>query len=189
MAEQASKLSTLIGRRIPSAERLPHSDLYEQAYLRLHSSFDPVYGGFGGAPKFPQQPLLEFLLAVLGEPWAQTSGSMLGLTLERMAAGGIFDQLGGGFARYSVDERWLVPHFEKMLYDNATLARIYLWAGKELGEKAFLKVAAETLDYLVRDMRNPQGGFYSAEDADSEGVEGLFYVWSMREIMDRSGVN
>ena len=187
VAEQASKLSSLIGRRIPSGERLPDSDLYEQAYLRLRSSFDPVYGGFGRAPKFPQQPLLDFLLALLGEPWAKTSGSMLGLTLERMAAGGIFDQLGGGFARYSVDDQWLVPHFEKMLYDNATLARIYLWAGKEFEEEAFLKVAAETLDYLVRDMRNPQGGFYSAEDADSEGVEGLFYVWSMREIVEVAG--
>ncbi len=185
--EQATKLSSLIGRRIPSGEHLPGAELLEQAYQRIHSSFDPVHGGFGRAPKFPQQPLLEFLVAVLDEPWAKTAGSVLGLTLERMAAGGIYDQLGGGFARYSVDERWLVPHFEKMLYDNATLARIYLWAGKRLGEPAFLEVAAQTLDYLVRDMRNPQGGFYSAEDADSEGVEGLFYVWSRQQIMEIAG--
>ena len=187
VAEQASKLSSLIGRRIPSGDRLPDSARLEQAYQRIRSSFDPVHGGFGTAPKFPQQPLLEFLLAVLNEPWAEEAGSMLGVTLERMAAGGIFDQLGGGFARYSVDERWLVPHFEKMLYDNATLARIYLWAGKRLGEPAFSEVATGTLDYLVRDMRNPKGGFYSAEDADSEGEEGLFYVWSLREIMEIAG--
>ena len=187
VAEQATKLSSLIGRKIPSGERLPDSKLFEQAYLRLRSSFDPLHGGFGRAPKFPQQPLLDFLLALLGEPWAPSAGSILGLTLERMAAGGIFDQLGGGFARYSVDERWLVPHFEKMLYDNATLARIYMWAGKKLGEDAFLEVTSETLDYLVRDMRNTQGGFCSAEDADSEGVEGLFYVWSLEEIMEVAG--
>ncbi|MCQ3802817.1 MAG: thioredoxin domain-containing protein [bacterium] len=187
VAEQASKLSSLIGRRIPSGENLPDAEQLEQAYRQIHSTFDPVHGGFGRAPKFPQQPLLEFLLAVLEEPWAKTAGSMLGLTLERMAAGGIFDQLGGGFARYSVDERWLVPHFEKMLYDNATLARICLWAAKRLGEPALLDVASQTLDYLVRDMRNPEGGFYSAEDADSEGVEGLFYVWSLQQIMDVAG--
>ena len=187
VAEHASKLSSLIGRRIPSGEGLPETEQLEQAYQRIRSSFDPVHGGFGRAPKFPQQPLLEFLLALSGEPWAQASGSMLGLTLERMAAGGIFDQLGGGFARYSVDEKWLVPHFEKMLYDNAPLARIYLWAGKVLREQAFTEIAIQTLDYLVRDMRNPGGGFYSAEDADSEGVEGLFYVWSLREILEVAG--
>ncbi|MYJ15481.1 MAG: thioredoxin domain-containing protein [Acidimicrobiia bacterium] len=187
VAEQASKLSSVIGRRIPSGDRLPDAGLLEQAYLHIRSSFDPTHGGFATAPKFPQQPLLQYLLAVLEEPWAPSAASMLGLTLERMAAGGIYDQLGGGFARYSVDERWLVPHFEKMLYDNATLARIYLWAGEKLRESAFGAVAVETLDYLVRDMRNPQGGFYSAEDADSEGVEGLFYVWSLQELVERAG--
>lgn len=187
VAEQATKLSSLIGRRIPSGESLPDTEQLEQAYQQINATFDPVHGGFGRAPKFPQQPLLEFLLAVLEEPWAKRAGAMLGLTLERMAAGGIFDQLGGGFARYSVDERWLVPHFEKMLYDNATLARICLWAGERLGEPALVEVAGQTLDYLARDMRNPEGGFYSAEDADSEGVEGLFYVWSLRQIMEVAG--
>ena len=187
VAEQATKLSSLIGRRIPPGESLPDPRQLEQAHGQIRSTFDPVHGGIGRAPKFPQQPLLEFLLATLGEPWAEDGASMLGLTLERMAAGGIFDQLGGGFARYSVDEKWLVPHFEKMLYDNATLARIYLWAGKRLRQPALLEVAGQTLDYLVRDMRNPQGGFYSAEDADSEGVEGLFYVWSRQEIMEVAG--
>lgn len=189
VAEQASKLSSVIGRRIPSGERLPDSGLLEQAYLHIRSSFDPTHGGFGRAPKFPQQPLLQYLLALLDEPWAPSAASMLGFTLERMAAGGIYDQLGGGFARYSVDERWLVPHFEKMLYDNATLARIYLWAGEKLREDAFGAVAAETLDYLARDLRNPPGGFYSAEDADSEGVEGLFYVWSLQELVEKAGAS
>ncbi len=187
VGEQASKLSSLIGRRIPSGDRLPDADQLQKAFGSVRASFDPVHGGFGSAPKFPQQPLLEFLLAVVDEPWAEGASSMLGLTLDKMASGGLFDQLGGGFARYSVDARWLVPHFEKMLYDNATLARIYLWAGKRLREPAFWEVAAQTLDYLVRDMRNPDGGFYSAEDADSEGVEGLFYVWSLPELLEVAG--
>ena len=187
VGDQALKLSSLIGRRIPSADRLPDADSLKNAFESIRSSFDPVDGGFGRAPKFPQQPQLEFLLAAMDEPWAEGAGSMLGLTLEKMASGGIFDQLGGGFARYSVDAKWLVPHFEKMLYDNATLARIYLWAGKRLEEPAFSEVATQTLDYLSRDMRNPDGGFYSAEDADSEGVEGLFYIWSLPEFLQVAG--
>jgi len=107
---------------------------------------------------------------------------MLNKTLEEMAAGGIHDQIGGGFARYSVDQRWLVPHFEKMLYDNAQLARLYLWAGIENERPDFVEVARSTLDYLIRDLQHQDGGFYSSEDADSEGVEGRFYVWSLDEI-------
>ncbi len=107
---------------------------------------------------------------------------MLRTTLTEMAAGGIHDQLAGGFARYSVDNQWLVPHFEKMLYDNAQLARIYLWAGKELADPGLIDVARSTLDYLLTDLRHPDGGFFSAEDADSEGVEGKFYVWTVGEL-------
>ena len=107
---------------------------------------------------------------------------MLKVTLSEMADGGIHDQIGGGFARYSVDAQWLVPHFEKMLYDNAQLARIYLWAGIELEEPRFVDVARSTLGYLLGDLRHPNGGFFSAEDADSEGVEGKFYVWTTQEL-------
>jgi len=148
----------------------------------LHRSFDPVYGGWGEAPKFPQPLVLEYLLArqaVMPEARLQVQVER---TLDAMAAGGIYDQLGGGFHRYSTDERWLVPHFEKMLYDNAQLARCYLHAWRLLGKNRYRQVAEETLDYLLGRMAGPQGGFFSAEDADSEGVEGAFYVWTGDEI-------
>lgn len=112
---------------------------------------------------------------------------MLAQTLTKMARGGIYDQIGGGFARYSVDQIWMVPHFEKMLYDNAQLARLYLWTWRQTGNELFRQVAEETLEYLTRDLRHPDGGFYSAEDADSEGVEGKFYVWSLKELVETLG--
>ena len=148
----------------------------------LHRSFDPAYGGWGEAPKFPQPLVLEYLLArqaVMPEARLQVQVER---TLDAMAAGGIYDQLGGGFHRYSTDERWLVPHFEKMLYDNAQLARCYLHAWQLIGKNRYRQVAEETLDYLLGRMADSQGGFFSAEDADSEGVEGAFYVWTADEI-------
>jgi hypothetical protein len=162
-------------------------DGLEIAYRAFVESFDPINGGFGGAPKFPQQPILEFLLRAREEPWAARADDMVRVTLREMADGGIHDQLGGGFARYSVDHQWLVPHFEKMLYDNAQLARVYLWAGKELADPRLLDVARSTLDYLLNDLRHPGGGFFSAEDADSEGVEGKFYVWTLDELTSALG--
>jgi uncharacterized protein YyaL (SSP411 family) len=183
---QAESLLAAISRAIPPGDTGGEDTLVE-AHRHISASFDQVHGGFGGAPKFPQQPVLEWLLRVREEDWATGSDVMLAKTLEEMAAGGIHDQIGGGFARYSVDEFWLVPHFEKMLYDNAQLARLYLWAGVELGRQDFIGVARDTLGYLLRDLRHPEGGFFSSEDADSEGVEGKFYVWTPDEIEEVLG--
>jgi uncharacterized protein YyaL (SSP411 family) len=165
---------------------VPGPELSVHAFRHLASRFDPVHGGFGGAPKFPQPVTLEFLLAHAvssGEPAAL---EMVIHTLRSMARGGIRDHLGGGFHRYSVDARWLVPHFEKMLYDNALLARLYLDAWRVTGEEDLREVCEETLEYVLADLRDPRGGFYAARDADSEGAEGLFYLWTPTQIMDEA---
>ena len=187
VVEQAARLAASVGHRIPAADELPESDALQAAYRQIISNDDSTFGGFGGAPKFPQQPSLEFLLRIVNEDWAPDAGDVLTRALSAMAAGGIRDHVGGGFARYSVDRRWEIPHFEKMLYDNAQLARLYLWAWRELGVEPFRSVAIDTIDYVLRDLTGDHGGFLSAEDADSEGEEGLFYVWSLAEFMAVAG--
>ena len=154
----------------------------EGAVEALRQTYDPENGGFGAAPKFPQASVLEFLLARGEERMALA-------TLRAMAAGGIHDQLGGGFARYSVDASWTVPHFEKMLYDNALLARAYLHGWQASADPALLEVCLGTLGWAMREMRGPEGGFYSALDADSEGVEGRFYVWTEQQLQELLGAD
>ena len=187
VARQARNVAAAIGQRIPPADALPTEEALASAVASLASQFDQRHGGFGGAPKFPQQPVLEFLLRVHDRPWAEGARDMLVRTLASIAGGGIRDHLGGGFARYPVDARWLVPHFEKMLYDNAQLARLYLWAGVELQTPAMTEVAIDTIEYLLSRLEHPDGGFYSAEDADSEGEEGKYYTWTDEEFRRVAG--
>ena len=166
----------------------------ERAVARLRMDYDPRWGGFGGAPKFPSPSTLEFLLAhdALGGAGSERPGEPSGTamvlhTLRRMAAGGIYDQLAGGFSRYSVDERWLVPHFEKMLYDNAQLVRLYLHAYQASGEPLFARIARETLDAMEAELWLPGGGYAAALDADSEGIEGKYYVWTAADLAELLG--
>ena len=159
----------------------------DAAYQAMADGFDRRRGGWGGAPKFPQPMALEFLLRYHYTTGDVRALAMVKQTLEAMASGGMYDQIGGGFHRYSVDERWLVPHFEKMLYDNAQLARVYLHAWQVTGDPFLRAVAEETLDYVIQEMTSPEGGFYSTQDADSEGEEGKFFVWTLQEIGEALG--
>ena len=184
LVEQATTVTEAIdeGVQLPQPTREPDDLIFSAATSALISQIDSIDGGFGAAPKFPQTFAIDSLLrqhARTGDPAALDAAL---LSLDAMAAGGIYDHLGGGFARYATDRRWLIPHFEKMLYDEALLARVYLHAWQLTGEPRFLQTLQETIEYVLSDLRHPLGGFFSAEDADSEGVEGKFYVWSIDEI-------
>ena len=184
VAGTADELAKAIQERskVSQVSQKPEPGLIKAGYQRLTVHFDQKNGGFGAAPKFPEPLELNFLLhyyRYIGEPQAL---EMVNLTLEKMAQGGIYDQLGGGFHRYATDAGWLVPHFEKMLYDNALLSQVYLIHYQVIGSELSRRIATETLDFVMRELRAPQGGFYSALDAQSEGKEGTYYLWSRANI-------
>src|SRR5450755_897328 len=177
----------LLGERaaVPTEQTPPDADILEAAVASLRSDFDPAHGGFGGAPKFPPSAVLEFLIrhGSLG------ALEMVANTCTAMARGGMYDQLAGGFARYSVDNAWVVPHFEKMLYDNAQLVRIYAHWWRATGWPLARRIAIETAQFMLAELRTPEGGFASALDADTDGVEGSTYVWTRGQLLDVLGVD
>lgn len=180
-----SFLRTAQSRRPAEAEL--SLDIMQKGFVQLSQSFDPTYGGFGKAPKFPTPHNLLFLLSYYGRTRNETAMMMVKKTLDSMRAGGIYDHVGYGFSRYSVDAKWITPHFEKMLYDNALLAYAYLDAAEKTGDNSHKQVAEEILTYVMRDLMGPQGEFFSAEDADSEGAEGRFYTWTAAELAETLG--
>jgi uncharacterized protein YyaL (SSP411 family) len=181
---QAGELTGALGRsaRLEAADDIPGEAAVESAQRQLRGQHDDRWGGFGAAPKFPQAMVVEVAIRELARHQSQVTQAMLETTLDAMASGGIYDHIGGGFARYSVDNAWLVPHFEKMLYDQALLTRAYLHGWQVTGHDRYYQVLDETVGYVLRDLRHPEGGFFSAEDADSEGEEGRFYLWTSDEI-------
>jgi uncharacterized protein YyaL (SSP411 family) len=188
--QQAEKLLDVVRHGTTQVAHAPSDDVHRHALAQIAQRFDATHGGFGNAPKFPQAPLLQYLLT-LAAGSVSSARTMLATTLQHMAAGGMFDQVGGGFARYSTDAHWHVPHFEKMLYDNAQLARVYTGAFRLTGDERLRVVAEDTLGYLLREM-HPQAAsaaFSAAQDADAEGVEGGFHVWTLAEFRSVLGAD
>jgi len=185
----AEQVTSLLRKETPDGARSPEKAWLDKGFSQLEESYDPKYGGFGQAPKFPRPVVIDFLLRYYKSTGRKAARDMALVTLEQMAGGGMYDQIGGGFHRYSVDGRWRVPHFEKMLYDQSQLVFAYLSAFQLTGDSVYKKTVVEVLEYVLRDMRHPEGGFYSAEDADSvnpynpgEHGEGAFYLWTEEEI-------
>jgi uncharacterized protein YyaL (SSP411 family) len=172
------------GERVRSGADLLTREILDRAFQGLRGGFDPGHGGLGRAPKFPQPATWDFALRYWRRTGSADALAMVRLTLTRMARGGMYDQLGGGFHRYSVDPMWLVPHFEKMLYDQSQLVLLYLHAWQATGDPEHRRIAVETLDYVAREMTDPRGGFYSTQDADSEGEEGKFFLWTEAELRE-----
>ena len=169
-----------------SGEEL-NPNVLDTCYNSLSDNFDDIHGGFGSTPKFPAAHNLLFLMRYWKRSGKQRALDMVTETLDSMRNGGVYDQLGFGFHRYSVDQEWLVPHFEKMLYDQAMISAAYIEAFQATGDEKYKNIAFEIFEYILRDMKSSEGGFYSAEDADSEGVEGKFYVWTKKELFDILG--
>jgi uncharacterized protein YyaL (SSP411 family) len=181
--EQADKLSRLLDPPVLERSFAFDVQLVRSAFEFFRAIFDEINGGFGEAPKFPQAPNLEFLQRYLAASFDPDCEEMLRKTLDSMALGGLYDHIGGGFFRYCVDAAWRIPHFEKMLYDNALLCRIYLWAGQHFGSLFYRRIANETAEFILRELADPEGGFYSALDADTGGQEGGYYLWSYDELV------
>lgn len=187
LVNTGNEITEAISRIYSSGSRRPEREMQKEAFRLFQKQFDRKWGGFGSAPKFPTPHNLLFLMRFFSEEGNEEALEMAELTLEAMARGGIQDHIGGGFSRYSTDEKWLVPHFEKMLYDNALLILSYLEAYQLTGKKAYADIARRTADYILRELTDKDGGFYCGQDADSEGIEGKYYVFTPREILSVLG--